>query len=89
MKIDERLSAEIEEMESGASMEKEDSSVEPNSDIEVAELSFEDENVEIVSDDESADLESISGDVSENEESSSDEKAVESVCHDDPVRFIK
>ena len=75
--IDERLSAEIEEMESGASMEKEDSSVEPNSDIEVAELSFEDENVEIVSDDESADLESISGDVSENEESSSDEKAVE------------
>ena len=77
MKIDERLSAEIEEMESGASMEKEDSSVEPNSDIEVAELSFEDENVEIVSDDESADLESISGDVSENEESSSDEKAVE------------
>ena len=45
MKIDERLSAEIEEMESGASMEKEDSSVEPNSDIEVAELSFEDENV--------------------------------------------
>ena len=30
MKIDERLSAEIEEMESGASMEKEDSSVDIN-----------------------------------------------------------